>query len=341
MKGKEELRISAVSRALQRSLKRALRNQKRARKKLDATPVHDFRVALRRCRSLAEGLSAIDSHRVWRRLRKVSKRQQKGLSELRDVQVLQGWLKPLRLTTGPVGRALTAELKKQQRSAKRKARTSLKSFPRHRWKNWLLRLPARVESIPLEERRVARLVVEQLTRVVELHNRWSKELTPEAWHALRLNVKRLRYMLESFLPEKNAAWKADLVSAQDLLGEGHDLDVLRALVAKLAGQKSLRHAKAEVRRCLRRVEGEAQRRREGYASLVVPGSEIAVGTAPASDGQDDRSLWVRWRAELLQKNSVSRRAGEGPLRSKARRALHAEAKESRYPSRPRRISSTQ
>src|SRR5579864_4342681 len=205
---KDEVQVSATSRALQRFLQRALRNHKRARKNLKTEPVHDFRVALRRCRSLAEGLSAIDPDPIWRRLRKASKRQQSALSDLRDLQVLENWLKPLRLTTGPVGKALVSRLKKEERRARKKASRSLDSFPRGRWKRWLRRLPAHAELIPANERRLAQLVLEQLTRVIDLHNRWvnekeKEEPNPEVWHDLRVTVKRFRYMVESFLPEKS------------------------------------------------------------------------------------------------------------------------------------------
>src|ERR1700674_376381 len=118
----EVVHVSPASQALERSLRRALRNHKIAQKKLKKDPVHDFRVALRRCRSLAEGFSAIDPDPVWRRLRKASKRLPSGLSDLRDVQVLINWLKPLRLTAGPAGKALASPFKKQERRARREAR---------------------------------------------------------------------------------------------------------------------------------------------------------------------------------------------------------------------------
>ena len=341
---KGEAQISAASRALQRSLQRALRNRRRAGKKLKADPVHDLRVSLRRCRSLAEGLSAIDPDPVWRRLRKASKRQQGALSELRDVQVLKSWLKPLRLTAGPVGEALASRLKKQERRAQRTARASLNSFPRGRWKRWRRRLPARAELIPANERRLAQLVLEQLTRVIELHEGWSRQPSPEAWHDLRVMVKRFRYMVESFLPEKSEAWRANLQGAQDLLGEGHDLDVLRALIVKLSRKKALRKAEGAVTQSLRRVDAAAQKRRDEYAALISAPADGRELQARADDAglarqADRRSLWDRWRTELLPLTRVSGRHGEGSSRSIPRRALRAKARASRYPGRPRQISS--
>jgi len=127
MKQDDEIHTSPASRALERSLRRALRNHKRAQRKLKPDPVHDFRVALRRCRSLAEGLHAVDPDPVWMRLRKASKRQQRALSDLRDIQVLTNWLEPLRLTGGPVGEALASYFKKTRKARRERGSKLLES----------------------------------------------------------------------------------------------------------------------------------------------------------------------------------------------------------------------
>lgn len=333
----EKVHVSPASEALERSLGRALRNQKRARKKLKTEPVHDFRVALRRCRTLAEGLSAIDPAPVWRRLRKTAKRLQGAMSDLRDVQVLEGWLKPLRLTHGPAAKALASHFKKQKRSAKRQARKALKSLARKRWKRWLRRLPEKAELIPASERHLAQLVLEQLTRVIDLHSAWTKKQTAANWHELRVAVKRFRYMVESFLPAKGESWRADLQHAQDLLGEGHDLDVLHRLVVKLSRKKSL--PKTAVSQSLRRIEGEARKRRQHYVALVS-GRARQSEYAPAADASASTDImWNRWRAELTAMAAVNRRRAAGPAKSAPTRALPATARANRYPYTRRRISS--
>ena len=339
MKQVEAVRVSPASQALERSIRRALRNHKRAQNKLKTDSVHDFRVALRRCRSLAEGFSAIDPDPVWARLRKAARKVQKGLSDLRDVQVLEGWLKPLRLTRGPAGKALTSRLRKQKRRAKQEARSSLKSFPRKRWKRWSRRLPARADLIRVNERRLAQLALEQLTRVIDLHERWTTEPTPETWHDLRVAVKRFRYMVESFLPQKSEAWSAELMRAQDLLGEGHDLDVLHGILTKLSRRRSL--AKPAVSECLRRVDGEAVKRRKDYLSLLSRPPHQNGRKAGAHQGESAGAemLWHRWRGELEAIAPVNRRADEGFAKSIPRKALRAGARASRYPGRPRQISS--
>jgi CHAD domain-containing protein len=338
MKQDEEIHASPASRALERSLRRALRNHKRAQRKLKPDPVHDFRVALRRCRSLAEGLHAVDPDPVWMRLRKASRRQQRALSDLRDIQVLTNWLNTLRLTGGPVGEALASYLKKQEKHAEKEARNSLKAFPRKRWKRWLRRLPEGTELIRVNRRRLARLLLEQLGHIIELHESWTKQPAAETWHELRVSVKRFRYMIESFLPEKNEAWSADLQGAQDLLGEGHDLDVLHDLIVKLARKKSL--PKSAVSQSLRRVDSAAQLRRDKYVSVVAATQQPNERSAAEHTGQaKSQTVWERWRTELESMASINRPGGAGSSRSGPRRALHVAARASQYQDRPHRISS--
>ena len=254
---------------MERSLRRALRNHKRARKKLKKDPVHDFRVALRRCRSLAEGFSALDPDPVWRRLRNASKRQQAGLSDLRDVQVLANWLKPLRLTAGPAGKALASHFKKQERRAGESARSSLKSFPRKRWKRWLRRLPVRAELIPVNERRLAQLLLEQLDRVTELHAPMDEGAKPgnlaraaRERQALPLHGRELPAGKERGLERGTRS------GLRTCLERVTTSTCLHDLIVKLARKKSL--PKRAVSQCLRRVDGAAHKRRKEYVSLISP-----------------------------------------------------------------------
>jgi len=68
-----------------------------------AEPVHDLRVALRRCRSMADGLIAVDPDPDWKAMKKAGKRVFQSLGELRDVQVMMEWLEKLGPITGHVG----------------------------------------------------------------------------------------------------------------------------------------------------------------------------------------------------------------------------------------------
>src|SRR5215813_6852103 len=62
---------------------------------LAADPVHDLRVALRRCRSMADGLMAVDPDPDWRAMKKAGRALFRSLGELRDVQVMMEWVQKL------------------------------------------------------------------------------------------------------------------------------------------------------------------------------------------------------------------------------------------------------
>ena len=53
-----------------------------------ADAVHDLRVALRRCRSMADGLMVIDPSPSWRQMKRAGGRLFRGLGALRDTQVI-------------------------------------------------------------------------------------------------------------------------------------------------------------------------------------------------------------------------------------------------------------
>ena len=77
-----------------------------------ADPVHDLRVTLRRCRSLADGLIATDPDRNWKAMKKSGKQLFQRLGALRDVQIMMEWidkLHPAAAETVTAGAELTGE----------------------------------------------------------------------------------------------------------------------------------------------------------------------------------------------------------------------------------------
>ena len=57
-----------------------------------ADPVHDLRVALRRCRSMADGMMAMDPDPDWKAMKKAGKRLFQRLGDLRDIQIMMEWI---------------------------------------------------------------------------------------------------------------------------------------------------------------------------------------------------------------------------------------------------------
>ena len=76
-------------------MERVLEETDRAGAGFDVEAVHDLRVALRRCRSLADGLMAIDSEGDWKEMKKAGKKLFQALGELRDMQVMEEWIEKL------------------------------------------------------------------------------------------------------------------------------------------------------------------------------------------------------------------------------------------------------
>ncbi len=65
-------------------------------------PVHDLRVSLRRCRSLADGLMALDPDPDWKAMKKAGKRLFQRLGALRDVHVMMEWVEKLNAAQAPL-----------------------------------------------------------------------------------------------------------------------------------------------------------------------------------------------------------------------------------------------
>src|ERR1700690_2759097 len=76
-------------------MERVLVECDRAAAGFDAEAVHDLRVALRRCRSLADGLMALDPDSSWKEMKKAGKKVFQALGELRDMQVMEEWIDKL------------------------------------------------------------------------------------------------------------------------------------------------------------------------------------------------------------------------------------------------------
>ena len=193
----------------------------------DADSVHDLRVALRRCRTMADALSKVNPGPGWRKLKKMSRELFHSLGDLRDAQVERSWVKKLGIAGDPVRSRILALLSGEEREHSKTAEQALDRFNRKDWRKLTRRLASKARFFPLESVVFQRLALESLHEAVHLYQEARKRRSSIAWHHLRIEIKNFRYIVENFLPHRYEVWADDLKRMQDRLGDVHDLDVLR------------------------------------------------------------------------------------------------------------------
>lgn len=323
-----------TSASLSKALHKVLKEQARARRKLSPDSIHNLRVALRRSRSLAEGFSELDTYAGWRHLRKDCKALQDKLAGLRDLQVMQGWIHKLGMDGDAGGAHLAEQLSRQERRARHGTRAALKDFSRKHWKKWKRRMPERADALPFHEPYFAAIALRRLKEVQELGRRRKRNPSSAAVHRLRIGVKKLRYTVESFLPEQQEKWGETLRRLQGLLGDVHDLDVLRAKLqeASRRGKRAPETPAGNEANLPGRIDKARAERIAGFDRLTSPRHRADGSRIPRS------GLWDGWKRELESLLEINLPESEEPSRLKARRGKRSEAKASSARGRRLRLS---
>jgi len=268
---------------------RALEECDKASQEFAPDPVHDLRVAIRRCRSMADGFLSVDPESAWKEMKRLGKTLFSSLGDLRDVQVMSEWVTRLSEPDDSVRRVLLETLGQKEGQLKAAAQETLRNFDRKRWTALNARLARRASRVPLEGLVFQHLALERWMEAHELHRQALRNRTQVGYHQLRIGIKRFRYMCENFLPQRHQKWAKDLRELQDALGEVHDFDVLKATIKAQPG------IEAEDReRWNKRIAGERQQRLDLYRQKMLGKS----------------SLWPVWRAELPSGSSLEQAAME-------------------------------
>jgi CHAD domain-containing protein len=268
---------------------RVLEECDKASQDFAADPVHDLRVAIRRCRSMADGFLSVDPDPEWKQMKKLGKPLFSSLGELRDTQVMLEWVVRLSEDHDHVRHVLLHSLSHKENAEKVAALEALRAFDRKHWSALNAKLATRTGKVPLEGLVFQHLALERWMEAHELHRQALRNRTQVGYHQLRIGIKRFRYTAENFLPQRHEKWAPDLRDLQDALGEVHDLDVLRSLLRVHA---DIRPEDRE--RWQRRIAEERQKRLGLYRSKML--------------GKD--SLWYAWRAELPSGPSLENAALE-------------------------------
>lgn len=240
-------------------------------------PVHDLRVAIRRCRSMADGFMSVDPDPKWKQMKKAAKPLFSSLGDLRDAQVMMEWVAKLSEESDPVRHVLLHSLSHKEHALKAVAQQSLQAFDRNQWLALNAHLAGRTGKVPIEDLVFQHLALERWMEAHELQRQALRNRTQVGYHQLRIGIKRFRYTVENFLPLRHEQWSRDLRDLQDALGEVHDFDVLRAM---LRAHPEL--ATEDRERWYARIAAERQKRLDLYRQKML--GKI--------------SLWPVWRAEL-------------------------------------------
>ena len=287
-------------------MERVLVECDRAATGFDVDAVHDLRVALRRCRSLADGLMAIDPDSSWKEMKKAGRKLFQALGELRDMQVMAEWIEKLgdasdstaagdaptlaqrtRKDGAPTGDPKSGDpvvvklldyVHAREAACKQHALKDLHQFDRKQWRQWSRTLPRRASRVRPGSVVYLHLALEKWTAAYDLHKHALRTRSQVSWHELRIGIKRFRYTVENFLPRQHALWGDDLKELQDLLGEVHDLDVLWATAVEIMAFPDMESQS----RWREKLNVERTKRIERYREKMV----------------GRQSLWRVWRAEL-------------------------------------------
>src|SRR5947209_16055680 len=81
---------------------RVIKELENVRSSPDADAVHDLRVAIRRCRSVASAMEEVDPDPAWPAMRKLPRKLFRTLGAIRDAQVMGEWITKLAVETDAV-----------------------------------------------------------------------------------------------------------------------------------------------------------------------------------------------------------------------------------------------
>src|ERR1700741_190621 len=183
--------VLAKNDALEKWMQRVLNRGQKVRKTWSAADVHDLRVALRKCRTMADALTDTNPSPGWNKLKRSSKKIFHALGELRDIQVEQEWVGKLFPATD-ARMQLLKRLRVLESEHLQETKKDLDHFDRKEWRKLSRKLRAKADMFPVGSVVFQRLALMKLNNAVELYHQAKKRQSGIAWHRVRIALKRFR-----------------------------------------------------------------------------------------------------------------------------------------------------
>jgi CHAD domain-containing protein len=247
---------------------------------LDPEWLHDYRVALRRSRSILREMKGVFPEREAERFAAGLKRIGEVTSPLRDWQVLLAAFSDYEAAVPEVLRPALAPLRvllEHKAALSHRDLSQYLASPGYRrwmetWRRFLARNPAKRPVAPNAARPVGevsdRRIWKAYQRFVRAAAALDAESPAESFHALRKKGKSLRYLLETFGPLHGEGTPRRLVAPlkklQEVLGGLQDASVHRAHLLTLGRELYGEEAPLETLLVLGILVGELERRQQGH-----------------------------------------------------------------------------
>jgi len=281
-----DLAAADATRLIHRSLLATMmRNEAGTKADTDSEFLHDFRVSIRRTRSALTQIRGVFPEAELERFRDGFKWMGTATGPVRDLDVwllkLDGYRRTLPEAIRPHLDALDVFLRAEQRREQRKLARTLGSKEYaaliDNWRRFLAGATPDVDAPPNARRPVAEVASERIhkvyRRVLKRGGKITVDTPADALHRLRIDGKKLRYLLEFFRSLYDADEIGRLVRAlkllQDNLGDFNDYEVQQASLGAFAdrmtaGGKAPAETLMAMGRLVERLEQGQQEERERF-----------------------------------------------------------------------------
>ena len=261
---------SALRRILEHLLIAVERNEEGTRRDLDSEFLHDFRVAVRRTRSVLSQVKGVLPQAQVEPLRQELKWLGQRTGPTRDLDVyllnMETYKEALPVAVQRDLESLESFLRRHQRIEQRRLARSLDSQRYHRllesWRRVVAGgrpgqgTTAADEEPPDASRPVREVAVERITGALDRVLKKGGEIQPatpaRALHRLRIDCKKLRYLLEifagAFAPERIEPPVQALKKLQKTLGNFNDFEVQQETLRDFAHRMMRENPSAELER---------------------------------------------------------------------------------------------